>query len=149
MKNRVIIASVFALIFFGCKEEELVPVLKNPVPIIRYLSIEPREVNEFTDSVIVRFEYQDGDGDLGHKDPDILLLSVQDARLENPDFYYVPPLAPIGSQIPIDGILTIRLRNTFLLGSGGDEKTSYEIRMQDRSGNWSNFINTEEINIHK
>ncbi len=143
------ILSIVILILAGCQEDAPAPVLKNPVPIIRYLSIEPKEVNEFTDSVIVRFEYQDGDGDCGHKDPDILLLSVQDARLENPDFYYIPPLAPIGSQIPIDGILTIRLRNTFLLGSGGDEKTSYEIRMQDRAGNWSNYINTEEINIHK
>ena len=143
--------SVIGLLLFlgACEKDAPAPVLQNPIPIIRYLSISPKIVTEFTDSVIVEFEYKDGDGDLGHKDPDFTFLSVHDARLKNADFYYVPPLAPIGSNIPIEGILRIKVRNTFLLGSGGDELTSYAIRMRDRAGNWSNYINTETITIRR
>lgn len=140
---------LFLLLFGGCTKETVVQVTENPVPIIRYLSINPKTVNEFTDSILVSFEYKDGDGDLGHKDPDILLLSVHDARLKNPDYYYIPPLAPVDSRISISGTLTVRIRNTFLLGAGGDEQTSYEIRMQDRAGNWSNYINTDVITIKR
>jgi hypothetical protein len=145
---RNILLGVIVLIG-ACQTDEPAPVLQNPIPIIRYLSISPKIVTEFTDSVIVEFEYKDGDGDLGHKDPDFAYLSVQDARLKNPDFYYVPPLAPIGSNITIEGKLRIKVRNTFLLGAGGDELTSYEIRMRDRAGNWSNYINTENITIKR
>lgn len=140
---------VSIVIFGACNQDAPPPVLQNPIPIIRYLSISPKIVTEFTDSVVVEFEYKDGDGDLGHKDPDFAFLSVQDARLKNPDFYYVQPLAPIGSNIPIEGKLRIKVRNTFLLGAGGDELTSYEIRMRDRAGNWSNYINTETITIKR
>ncbi len=137
------------VVLSACEADSPAPVLQNPVPIIRYLSISPKIVTEFTDSIIVEFEYKDGDGDLGHKDPDFAFLSVQDARLKHPDFYYVPPLAPIGSNVPIEGKLSIKVRNTFLLGAGGDELTSYEIRMRDRVGNWSNYINTETITIKR
>ena len=147
-KLRSILLSTMVLIG-ACQQNEPAPVLQNPIPIIRYLSISPKIVTEFTDSIVVEFEYKDGDGDLGNKDPDFAFLSVQDARLKNPDFYYVPPLAPIGSNIPIEGKLQIKVRNTFLLGVGGDELTSYEIRMRDRAGNWSNYINTETITIKR
>lgn len=139
---------LFGIFLWGCADDEPV-ISENPVPRIKYVDITPELVNQFTDSVIVTIEYEDGDGDLGHKNPDILLLEVQDARLSNPDHYYIPPLAPIGSNIKIKGILQFRLRNTFLLGSGGDELTSYDIRMKDRAGNWSNYIQTEEITIKK
>ena len=138
-------ALIFFVLISACKEPE--PINFDPVPTISYKSISPKIVNEFTDSVIIQFTYRDGDGDLGHKNPDINLLSVHDARLKNADAYYVPPLAPIGSNIPIDGILTIRLRNTWLLGSGADETTSYTVKMQDRAGNWSNAFVTEPITI--
>jgi hypothetical protein len=58
-------------------------------------------------------------------------------------------MAPIGSNIKIKGSMQLRLRNTFLLGSGGDERTQYDIRMKDRAGNWSNYIQTKEITIKK
>lgn len=147
MKNVLFTIGIWVM-FYGCKTDAPV-VSVNPIPNIRYIGITPELVNEFTDSVIVTFSYEDGDGDLGHKNPDILLLEVQDARLVNPDYYYVPPLAPIGSNIKISGQLQLRLRNTFLLGSGGDEKTQYDIRMKDRAGNWSNVIQTKEITIRR
>jgi hypothetical protein len=147
--KRVFYIVMISISVWGCSADDAVLPSNNVIPNIRYISITPEIVNQFTDSVIVTFEYEDGDGDLGHKNPDILLLEVQDARLTNPDFYYVPPMAPIGSNIKIKGSMQLRLRNTFLLGSGGDERTQYDIRMKDRAGNWSNYIQTKEITIKK
>jgi len=113
------------------------------------LNIEPKNVKEFSDSIIITLSYKDGDGDLGNKDPDKRQLSVRDARLVKADFYHIAPLAPIGQNIPIDGTLRVKIKNTFLLGAGGDENTFYELRITDRAGNTSNFIKTDPITISR
>ena len=43
----------------ACQQNQPAPVLQNPIPIIRYLSISPKIVTEFTDSIVVEFEYKD------------------------------------------------------------------------------------------
>lgn len=136
-----------AILFgFSCTEVNLVDSVPGP-PSISFISIEPKVVREFKDSIIIRIRYQDPDGDFGHSDPDIELLSVHDLRLKNPDGYHVSPLAPKDSKISIDGELEIYLKNSFLLGTGDEEPTSYELIMTDRSGNKSNAMITDQIRI--
>jgi hypothetical protein len=116
-------------------------------PTIEFVDIQPRTIKEFTDSVVITIKYKDPDGDLGHVDPDINLISVHDLRLLKADAYHVPLLAPTSSKINIEGVLEVKLTNTFLLGSGASEQTTYELIMSDRAGNKSNPIITDAVQI--
>ena len=129
----------------ACKETEPIPV--NPVPFISIDSLSRSEVKEFTDSLVIYVRYEDGDGDLGEINPDINSLEVQDQRFQKADTYFVPPQAPTDKTLRIQGRLTIRLRNLFLLGTGNAETTAFRIRLRDRAGNWSNSITTTNIAI--
>jgi len=146
---RTIIIGISILFTFpllnSCKE--VLNTTGNPVPRIALIKIEPTQVKQFTDSLKITFNYEDGDGDLGNDNADINSLEVQDERLAKPDFYYVPPMAPVDAKIRIKGQMTMNLRNVFLLGTGNIETTSFTVRLKDRAGNWSNPIKTPEITI--
>jgi len=146
---RTIIIGISILFTFpllnSCKE--VLNTTGNPVPRIALIKIEPTQVKQFTDSLKITFNYEDGDGDLGNDNADINSLEVQDERLAKPDFYYVPPMAPVDAKIRIKGQMTMNLRNVFLLGTGNIETTSFTVRLKDRAGNWSNLIKTPEITI--
>ncbi len=147
MRNITLLLSVLFISLFlnGCKE--IVNTTGNPVPRIALVKIAPTEVKQFVDSLKITFTYEDGDGDLGNDNADINSLEVQDERLAKPDYYYVPPMAPVGEKIRIKGQMTMNLRNVFLLGTGNIETTSFTVRIQDRAGNWSNPIKTPEVTI--
>ncbi|MCB9261994.1 MAG: hypothetical protein H6607_06440 [Flavobacteriales bacterium] len=136
------------LVINGCTEYTLVDSQPGP-PFIEYVDIQPREVKEFSDSILITFKYSDPDGDLGTESPDQKTLSIHDLRLQNADKQHVSLLAPIDSKIDISGILTVKLKNTFLLGSNDEEKTTYELILTDRAGNASNPIVTDEITIKR
>lgn len=132
---------------FGCKKATIVK--KSAIPLIAIVSTNPVNIKQFEEGVALVLRYEDGDGDLGHPHPDSLLLEVRDARLLFPDYYFVPPLAPLGSDVPIEGELEFRLNGTFLFGNGATEQTTYSIRMRDRKGNWSNTVITPTITIRR
>ena len=136
---------IIPLLFFGCKKEELREDMD--VPYISIKRITPKIVQEFTESVLLEIAYEDGNGDLGFHDPDVLSLSVQDSRLDTPDFYHIPPLAPDGEEIYIKGTFNIYLNTTFLIGVGSSEKLRYTVKIRDRAENWSNTVTSEEITV--
>jgi hypothetical protein len=143
---RKLIIPLFLVVISSCTDVTLVtPVAGGPT--ISFVSIGPSEVREFKDSIIITIRYQDPDGDLGHQNPDIELLSVHDLRLEKADGYHVSLLAPPEDQLSIEGDLEVYLKNTFLLGTGDEERTSYELILTDRAGNKSNPLVTNEIKI--
>lgn len=121
----------------------------NPIPQIAIVKSEPSSIIQFKDSVKITLSYEDGDGDIGFENADINSLEIKDTRLSKPDYYYVPPQAPLGAKIAIKGLLVVKLRNLFLLGTGNAETTSLEIRLRDRAGNWSNKVTTPEITIKR
>lgn len=129
---------IIPLLFFGCKKEELREDMD--VPYISIKRITPKIVQEFTESVLLEIAYEDGNGDLGFQNPDVLSLSVQDSRLNTPDFYHIPPLAPDGEEIYIKGTFNVYLNTTFLIGVGSSEKLTYSVRIKDRAENWSNTV---------
>lgn len=133
------------MLTLGCKETTISS--GNPVPRIALVKIEPVIVKEFSDSLKITFSYEDGDGDLGFENADINSLEIHDERLQKPDYYYIPPLAPIGSSVNIKGRLTMKVKNIFLLGSGSAEITRFTLRIKDRAGNNSNPVTTPEITI--
>jgi len=145
MRNFLILLLI--LVVASCKKASIV---KKPAePLIAIVSTNPVNILQFEEAVALVLRYEDGDGDLGHPDPDSLLLEVRDARLLFPDYYFVPPLAPLGSEVPIEGELEFRLNGTFLFGNGATEQTTYSIRMRDRKGNWSNSVITPTITIRR
>lgn len=132
------------LLLAACKKEDSV----DSVPEIELLDVTPLEVVQFEENVSITIKYTDGDGDLGFPDPDVHALQVKDSRLNAADWYHVPPLAPLESEVAIEGQLTVQLSTLFLIGNGAQEVTTYAIRMRDRAGNFSNEVITPEILIN-
>ena len=141
MKKLVLI--ICALSFIACADEEM-----SPTPDLTFLSISPSNVTANQDSVVIKFSYQDGDGDLGENGEDLKNLFVQDSRNQVVYEYRVQQLAPSGSTIPITGELDVLINNTTLVNGSTAESVSYSIWMFDRSGNRSNTINTSSITIN-
>lgn len=140
---------VLAVLVMGtaCKKTAIRELDKAPV--IRINQVAPTSIVAFTGRVEVELQYEDGDGDQGSLHPDSLLLEVRDDRLTAPDYYFVPPLSPENSNVPIRGTIRFRLNGTFLFGNGATESTIYSIRLRDRSGQWSNTVNTPQILINR
>lgn len=131
----------------ACKKSNIRVLDKAPV--IRINSVAPTTVQAFSGRTEVVLQYEDGDGDQGSLHPDSLMLEVRDDRLTAPDFYFVPPLSPEASNVPIRGTIRFRLNGTFLFGNGATEVTNYSIRLRDRSGQWSNTVLTPQIIINR
>lgn len=146
MKNSK--ATIFVLflifLFFACKKEDY-----PTVPVIEYKSISSTEVTQFSNTVTVRFSYEDFQGDLGNDNADINSLRIKDDRLADYDWYHVPPMTPDNQPLHIKGTYTLELHPLFLLGNGGDETTRFKIQIRDRAGNWSNEIVTPVVTIQQ
>ncbi len=123
--------------------------LRPSEPSIRVLSLSPTSVTEFKDDLVLELEYTDYDGDVGSEDPDEKLLFVQDSRLDVPDGYHVPPIAPVGQEVPISGTLVIPLNRLFLLGNGQQEEVFFTVQMKDRAGNWSEEVITPVVTVKR
>lgn len=130
-------------VLFSCEDE---PPLSTK-PELRLIAVDPEQVVEYTDTLTITIQYEDGNGDLGFWEADSMSLQVHDSRLANPDWYYIPPLAPPGEEISISGTLDVRVGGLFLLGNGGAENTTFTLRMKDREGNWSNDLITPTVTI--
>lgn len=147
MQFRNILLLVLLISILGsCKKE---PITGDPIPSISIRKISPSTLQQFSENVIIELAYEDGDGDLGHENPDSLTLWVKDSRIATADMYHIPPLSPPGSVIYIKGTIEIVLNSAFLMGNGGNEKVSYTVKLKDRQGNWSNTVTSKEITITK
>ena len=134
-----------SMCFLSCSKDSAL----SSVPVIKFLDVNSTSIKQFKDSLIIRFEYTDADGDIGEENPDKNDLFIKDRRLANADYYFVKPLSPPGSEIKIKGIISVQIKNTFLLGTGNSELTQFDIKLRDRAGNWSNSVNTPNISITK
>lgn len=143
-RNLLFVIGAFVLLY-GCKKDDEPPF--SVVPEISLNSLSADTIKEFQDSLSISLHYQDGDGDIGYEESDSFALYVKDIRLTEYDKFYVSPLAPFGHTIPITGSLTIPVGKLFRLGTNANENTKFKIKLIDRSGNWSNEIETETVTI--
>lgn len=127
----------------SCEKEEAL----DPVPSIEFKSISASEVENFNNQLVVKIAYQDEDGDLGEQDPDSYSLRIRDARLNDFDWYHIPPLTPDNEALNIEGEFEIELNALFLLGNGDQESTTLSFQLRDRAGNWSNTVQSPLILI--
>ena len=148
MKKVLTYLLIFSLLYACSKDEDESEDLSND-PSIAFVSIDPSDVQNFNNSITLVIKYKDNNGDLGYEDPDVNSLYVKDARLDTADYYHVPPLAPVGKSLIIEGQLEIVLNSMFILGNGDQEITSLSIKIKDRAGNWSNLIRTPSIAINR
>jgi hypothetical protein len=141
----IIAASFFA---FSCKKKEGLTISESPS--IELISVNKTEVTEFVDSLVFTISYRDGDGNLGTQSPDSTVIELRDNRdAENLIFgYHLSPRSPNGSSLIVQGQLQIVLKNIIILNSASNsETTSFSIRIKDRAQNWSNTIESSNINI--
>lgn len=131
----------------GCKNEELTG--DSNVPFIKMVGVSATTVLQFKDSLTITIEYSDGDGDIGATNPDQNDIQIKDKRLSKADYYFIKPLSPPGTTIKTKGTIAIQMKNVFLLGTANSETTTFEIKLRDRSGNWSNSVFTPIITITK
>lgn len=151
-KPYAIFTIIICLMLFtisSCKKEEPVSITGNPTPLIKLISVSSKQLKQFKDSLVITLEYTDGDGDIGETNPDANDLEIKDQRLSKADYYFVKPLTPPDANIKVKGIITVQMKNTFLLGTADSEVTTFELRLRDRAGNWSNSVKTDLITITK
>ena len=132
---------LMATLFSSCRKEDERPV----APILTFQSISATTVEQFNNNPIIKFVYEDFQGDLGETDPDNYSLRVKDSRLSEYDWYHIPPMTPDLQELHIKGIYSLELPALFLLGSGTEETTTLLVQIRDRAGNWSNIINTPNV----
>lgn len=142
MLRYLIYIAALATLIAGCKPKD-----GDPAPVIALKSVSVDSVKQFDDSLNITLTYSDLNGDLGEDNPDNNALEIKDSRLTQPDFYFVKPLSPPNTTLKIEGELTIKVRNMFLLGNGGAESATFTIRLRDRAGNWSNTITAGPVVI--
>jgi hypothetical protein len=140
MENRVLILLAIALFFGSCKEDDL-----TEAPVISNLVISPLIVEEFSDTLSISFIYDDINGDVGHEDPNINSIFVRDSRLATSDEFHIPPQTPDQQDLTIQGSISLRLNNLFILGNDSTELVVLTVTMVDRAGNLSNQLVSDSV----
>jgi len=130
-------------------------------PVITYEGLNKAQIYQFTngplDSIELHFSFTDGDGNLSQGDSIDIFLT--DSRLGIQTPFSLPQIPTEGTGNGISGDIFINLVNTtgvcciFRNRFCAEDPTypvdtfSYTIQIQDRAGNLSNIIRTEQIEI--
>lgn len=153
MKAMQIIVAVLlgGSLLFSCeKEERIVGDPTPPVSEVPAISLGSMATsyNEFED-ITLFVNYTDGNGDIGFSNADSSVVYVTDNRDDIQFAFHVPPLAPDGEEVIIQGTLEVVVENVVLLNqSGTAETTTFTVQLVDRAGNWSNEATTPTLTIN-
>lgn len=131
----------------ACKKDKVD--LKDPVPQIIGITVNPNNVVEYQDSITFSVEYRDGDGDLGENSPDAHNLFLTDNRIGVTEAFRIRELAPDGAEIPITGVLDVVLRNTGITDGSSQQTFNYTVYLRDRAGNESAHMETPNITVRR
>ena len=140
MENRLVVLCIAFLTAVSCKKEET-----TDAPVISDLVVTPITVEEFKDTVTISFIYEDVNGDIGHDNPNTPSIFVRDSRLEDSDEYHIQPLTPDQQELNIQGSVSLRLNNLFILGNDSTESLLLKVTMVDRAGNMSNELVSDSV----
>jgi hypothetical protein len=132
-------------------------------PFIEFASLSKTTMKQTplgTDSILISFNFTDGDGDLGSQngEPNIFIKDGRDGFNKPP--YQIPYIEKSGAGNGISGVISILVPNTccFHIGSMQDttacqyvpisfDTLTYLISIKDRAGNESNQIETPPIGL--
>ncbi len=146
MFNKICFVILLFLVITGCKKDDVD--LSN-IPAISFLSISPSSATEYSDKVIIKIHYEDGDGDLGENKDGVKNCFVTDNRNGVVYTYRIKQLAPDGTSIAIAGDLNIDIGGQILTDSSSQQSATYSLYLVDRSGNKSNTLTTSSIVINR
>ena len=149
MKKLISLLPVCLLILSCSKEKQAAKEGYSEIPAIEIVSINSKTIKEYQDSVVITISYKDLNGDIGEQNPDDNSLYVKDQRLPAADYYHIPPITPEGVEFKTRGTIRVVIPTLFLLGNGGNEKTTLTLKIQDQADHWSNELTTEPITITK
>lgn len=146
----------FSLCLFGCISPPEFP----DEPVITFTGLSKSAMNQGAlkqDSVIIFFNFTDGDGDLGLPQPERTEenrdMFVIDTRTGNVlSTYHIPYIPPKGASNGIQGNGEIKLFTTCCNPGcdpepGESDEVVFEIYVVDRSGKESNRISTSPIDL--
>lgn len=142
--SRILLLMVCMYFIGACKKDAAD---HNPVPKISFVSATPGTVQEFTDSLVLKISYEDGDGDLGENNPDVKNMFVTDNRIGITYEYRIQQLAPNNSSIPIQGNLNAVLSSVAITDGSASQNATFSIYIMDRAGNKSNTVTSGTIVI--
>jgi len=134
------------LVFAASCTKDVESLLYPKEPAINLVELSNTDLAEFSDTLFVRFRYEDGDGDLGGLGGPSKLY-VLDQRLSEPDEFSLEELTPDGQELAIAGEIIVALGPYFKLGNSPEEMFVIELWIVDRAGNESNHITTETLTV--
>ncbi|MEM7573576.1 MAG: hypothetical protein AAF433_11770 [Bacteroidota bacterium] len=154
-------AVLLPLLIFECAEAPTYP----DEPVITYEGMSSNEIFQFPsgvrDTLRIFFSFTDGDGDLSRLDSNTNDVFLFDSRFpDSPTRLNFPDIEEEGTGNGISGDATIVIDNFALQlcclrddeicvqdQSFPVDQFRYSIQVRDRAGNFSNVIDTEEINL--
>lgn len=154
-----IILSLLTLLTWACDDGPVFPV----EPKIAFLDIQPREVIQLEDSILITFRFQDGDGNLGilnadndgNSQPNLILIDsrfgegrITEEQARNP--YNLPSLTPDARNPSIQGEITIKLPPTVMIPpiARNYDSVRFQIKLYDRAGNLATPIDGSEQAVY-
>jgi PIN domain nuclease of toxin-antitoxin system len=138
----------FALVavLLSCSKEEG---QENVEPVLTFDSMTPTTVNELVEEIVLKFSYNDGDGNLGENDASVKNLFITDSRNQVVNSFRVKQLSPDNSTIAIEGSLNVTISPLVITDGSTSEKGTFSLYMTDRAGNKSNVITSSEFTINE
>jgi hypothetical protein len=148
MRYLPLFAISLLLTFVGCDRSPVFPI----EPQIEFVDIQPRVVQHLRDSIVVKFRFQDGDGDLGSINPDEKNLTLIDSRFEDGtltqaqayNLFTVMNLTPDARKPSIQGEISVTIPFTSNLPGQLEEEIRYQIVLKDRADHLAKGIDGSE-----
>lgn len=158
MKNILRINCLILITYFWMSCDK--PPLYEDTPAITWASFSADTIEQLTGTVVFRFDFTDGDGDLG-KDGDTAnhVIIVDTRRTPNDTAYYkIPTIEQQGIVSGISGQIEITMsqicgidqNNPLILCQTQPnyyDPIVYKIRIKDNAGRWSNEIATDTLYV--
>jgi hypothetical protein len=133
------------LALYCCKKAPTYPV----IPALTWVNATPNPVKIGTDSLVLKFAFTDGDGDLGEADTSIFVTDIRPNSINTPFTYTfnLPTIPSKGSYKQITGNISINMFSNNSCRPGRDirDTVSYSIYVKDKAGHKSNTITTPPI----
>jgi len=146
----------FSLLWSACEA----PPIYDDTPHIDWANFSKDTIQQISDAVAFRFNFTDGDGDLGKDgDPEDHILIIDTRRTPNDTAFYKIPTIPqqgtisgISGQIEVtmSQICCIHPSNPLILCQPINnyfDPVVYKIKIRDNAGRWSNEILTDTLYV--
>ncbi len=126
----------------------------SPIPAIKFMSLSPDSVQAGSDAtVLVKFEFEDGDGDIGFEQDNVFFI---DSRFPSDTVPFRIPIIPdrFNPESGIKGIIQVEYEAAFLLLRPdslhlNNDTLQWSIFMRDKAGHPSNLITTSSLVLGK